>query len=224
MVDYINKGIRQANRDFGIKCNIRVDLVRNYGPKIGLKILELIQSSGDNIVAIDTGGIEDGVPPKTYESVYKAAFEMGLHLVAHQGEAADVGYVWECIDYLNPERIGHGIAPARDPTLLKELFKRGISIESCPISNIRTGIINKLENHPIRKFIDAGVKVSVNTDDPSMFGTDMMYEYMQLHKKLGFTVSELYQISLDSIETSFMNEEEKNRLTKQYNTEYEKLT
>jgi aminodeoxyfutalosine deaminase len=222
MVDYINRAIRRAHREFGITCNIRVDLVRNYGPEIGWKVLDEIISDNDNIVGIDTGGTEYGYSPKLYEGVYAAAKEQGLRLVAHQGEAAGVDYVWACVNYLKPERIGHGVSAAKDPKLLATLAERGISIETCPISNLRTGAVDDLKHHPIRDFIAAGIKVSVNSDDPPMFGTDMNNEYLQLHK-VGFTLEELHGISLDSIKMSFISNDEKQRLIKTFQREYEKL-
>jgi len=223
MVEYINKGINRAKRDFGITCNIRVDVVRNYGPEIALMLLDEIKTNGNNIVSIDTGGIEDGVLPRTYAKVYEAAREQGLHLTAHQGEAAGVDYVWECVEQLKPERIGHGVSAAQDLNLLSELARRRISIETCPMSNLRTGAVKSLKDHPIRRFMEAGVKVSVNTDDPPMFGTDMNTEYLMLHRELGFTAEELYNIGLDSIETSFIDEKEKKQLRKQFETDYMKL-
>ena len=223
MVFYINKAIERARRDFGISCNIRVDLVRNYGPEIGQMLLDEISSKGDNIVAIDTGGTEDGIPPRLYEPVYEAAREQGLGLVAHQGEAAGVAYVWECIEYLQPDRIGHGVAAASDHKLIREIANRGIGIETCPSSNVQTGAVRDLKTHPIRNFYDAGILVSVNTDDPPMFGTDMCNEYLQIHRDLGFSVEELHQISLDSIKTSFISKEEKMKLAKEFKEEYEKL-
>jgi len=223
MLDAINRGIRKGRRDFGITCNIRIDLVRNYGPEIGHKVLDHIEAKHENVVAIDTGGGEQGFPPRPYAEPYLRAREIGLHLVAHQGEGAGKDYVWECIEHLKPERIGHGVAAGGDPVLIAEIAKRGISIECCPVSNLRTGAVKSLKTHPIRSFIDAGIKVSVNTDDPPMFGTDMNNEYIQLHNELGFTVEELHKIGLDSIETSFISREEKTRLTRQFNHEYEQL-
>ena len=223
MVEYINRGIRRAKRDFGVTCNIRIDVVRNYGPEIALMLLEEIKTNGNNVVSIDTGGIEEGVLPRTYAKVYETAREQGLRLVAHQGEAAGADYVWECIDHLKPERIGHGVAAAQDQRLLPEIAKRGISIETCPMSNLRTGAVKSLKEHPIRRFMEAGIKVSINTDDPPMFGTDMNTEYLMLHKELGFSAEELYQIGLDSIETSFIDETEKERLRQEFNADYVKL-
>jgi len=192
-------------------------------PEIALMLLDEIKTNGNNIVSIDTGGIEEGVLPRTYAKVYEAAREQGLRLTAHQGEAAGANYVWECIEQLKPERIGHGVSAAQDPNLLSKLTRRGISIETCPMSNLRTGAVKSLKDHPIRRFMEAGVKVSINTDDPPMFGTDMNTEYLMLHRELGFTAEELYNIGLDSIETSFIDEQEKKQLRKQFETDYMKL-
>ncbi len=222
MVDAINRGIRRAERDFGVTCTIRVDLVRNYGPKVGMKVLDLVEEKGDNVVAIDTGGSEYGYSPKPYRECYRRAREMGLHTVAHQGEGAGVDYVWECVEHLEPERIGHGVAAGQDPELMKLLARRGIAIESCPVSNLKTGAIRLWAEHPIRRFIDHGIKVSVSSDDPPMFGTDMNNEYLQLHRHLGFTLDELFQISLDSVETSFLEPEAKESMRRRFMDEYER--
>ena len=223
MIDNINRAIRKAQREFGITCNIRVDLVRNYGPEIGWKVLDEIQSHRDNIVGIDTGGSEFGYAPKLYEEVYATAKEQGLRLVAHQGEGAGVDYVWECVKYLKPERIGHGVSAAKDPKLLSIIAEHSISIETCPVSNLKTGAVKNLRYHPIRDFMNAGIKVSVNSDDPPMFGTDMNNEFIQLYREMGFTLEQIYNIGLDSIDTSFITEDEKKRLLKEFEREYLRL-
>lgn len=222
-IDSINRGIRKANRETGITCNIRIDLVRNYGPEIGMQVLDWIEAKNDNVVGIDTGGSEQGYPPAPYKECYERARQMGLHTIAHQGEGAGAEYVRECLEYLKPERIGHGIAAAQDPTLLDEIARRGISIETCPVSNLNTAAVKSWDQHPIRKFIEKGIKVSVNSDDPPMFGTDMNNEYIQLHRNLGFTIQELHQIGLDSIETSLHDEDGKEKLRKTFLKEYEKI-
>ena len=222
MVDSINRGIRKANRKWGISCTLRIDLVRNYGPEIGMKALDLIESKRDNILAIDTGGSELGYPPAPYRECYERARGMGLHTVAHQGEGAGQDYVWECIEALRPERIGHGVAAGRDPALMKAIADRGIAIECCPVSNIMTAAVPSWDAHPIRRFTRAGIRVSVSSDDPPMFGTDMNNEYLQLHRHLGFTLDELYRVSMDSVETSFLPLEEKRRLRSEFTRDYER--
>ncbi len=223
MVDAINRGVRKAKRRFGVSCTLRIDLVRNYGPEVGMKVLDLIEAKRDNILAIDTGGSELGYPPAPYRGCYRRAREMGLHTVAHQGEGAGPDYVWECVEALRPERIGHGVAAGRDPALMKAIAGKGIAIECCPVSNIRTAAVPSWGEHPIRRFMQAGIKVSVSSDDPSMFGTDMNNEYLQLHRHLGFTLEELFRVSLDSVETSFLSPEEKERMMRGFKRDYERL-
>ncbi|UCE96908.1 MAG: adenosine deaminase [Candidatus Bathyarchaeota archaeon] len=223
MLKAINNGIRRAQADFGIKCNIRIDLVRNYGPEIGMEVLNWIEGENDNVVSIDIGGSEHKYPPKPFEQVYSRANEMGLHLVAHAGEAAGPQSVWDAVKYLNVEHIGHGLAAVNDNMLMEYLLKRGITVEMCPTSNIKTGAISSLERHPIRTFLRKGLKVTVNTDDPSMFGTSMNDEYLQLHSKLNFTIPELFSLSLDAVDSSFLPEKLKMSIRETFMKEYHNL-
>jgi len=223
MLNAINKGIRRARSDFGIECNLRIDLVRNYGPKLGMEVLDWIESKNDNIVSIDLGGSEERFPPKPFAPVYRRAKKMGLHLVAHAGEAAGAESIWDAIKKLGVERIGHGVAANTDLNLMNYLLKRGITIEACPISNVRTGVVPSLEAHPIRNFFEHSLRVTVNTDDPSMFGTDMDNEYLQLHRKLNFTIPELFKLSLNAVDSSFLPEEQRVKMRESFTEEYQRL-
>jgi adenosine deaminase len=224
MLEAINRGIHRAQDDFGIQCNIRVDLVRNYGPEVGMVVLDWIESKGDNIVSIDIGGSEHKFPPKTFKHVYLRAKEMGLHLVAHAGEAAGPQSIWDAVRHLNVERIGHGLSASNDTRLMDCLFERGIVIEMCPTSNIKTGVVSSLQKHPIKTFLGRGLTVTVNTDDPSMFDTDMNNEYLQLHRKLNFTIPELFKLSLNAINSSFLPEKQKMNMRESFTKEYQHLT
>jgi len=223
MLDAINRGISRAKRDFGIDCRLRIDLVRNYGPETGMTVLDWIEAKGDNIVAVDIGGSENGYPPEPYEAVYRRAREMGLHLVAHAGEAAGPESVWGAIESLDVERIGHGVTARGDDELMNQLAARGVTVEMCPVSNVRTGAVPSVKAHPIREFMDRGIRVTVNSDDPSMFGTDMNNEYLQLHQQLGFTVEELFQLSLNAVDSAFISEDERKRLRTSFVDEYSRL-
>jgi adenosine deaminase len=223
MLDAINRGVRRAKRDFGIECNLRIDLVRNYGPNTGMEVLDYIKRKRDNVVSIDIGGSEEQFPPKPYAQVYRRAREMGLHLVAHAGEAAGPRSIWDAVRYLDVEHIGHGLTASIQPKLMDFLKQQGIVIEMCPSSNVKTGAINSLEIHPIKTFLGRGLMVTVNTDDPSMFGTDMNNEYLQLHKRLNFTIPELFALSLNAIDSSFLPEERKIKMREFFLKEYQRL-
>jgi adenosine deaminase len=223
MVNAINRGIKRAHDEFGIETDIRVDLVRDSTPEAAMDILRSIKDNPENIVSIDIGGNEKTHSPRPFASVYKHAKEMGLHLVAHAGEAAGPSSIWDAIRYLNVERIGHGVTAQEDPELLEYLRKERIAIEMCPISNLRTGVVSSIRNHPIRKFFDEGLLVTVNSDDPSLFHTSLNNEYIQLHEYLGFTLHELFQISLNGVDTAFIDPEKKGRLRDSFLREYDSI-
>ena len=143
MIDAINRGVRRAREDFGIECNLRIDLVRNYGPDYGMEVLDWIEGKGDNIVAVDIGGSERGYPPEPYRHVYSRAREMGLHLVAHAGEAAGPESIWGALRHLDVERIGHGTSArarhSRDLPREQREDKRGPVREGAP----RAGLLRQ---------------------------------------------------------------------------------
>ncbi len=223
MLDAINEGVCRASRDFGIKCNLRIDLVRDYGPDVGMQVLDWIKNKGDNVVSIDIGGNEREFPPMPFADAYQRAKEMGLHLVAHAGEVAGARSVWDAINYLKVERIGHGVAAKEDPELVDYFLKHNIAVEMCPTSNLRTGVVHSQQEHPIRTFFDKGIKVTVNTDDPSMFNTDMNNEYLQLHRRMNFTVSELFQLTLNGLGSSFLPITAKDQMQGFFLEEYRRL-
>ncbi len=223
MLDTINRGAQRARTDLGIECNVRVDLVRNYGPEVGMQLLDLIEEKHDNIVSVDLGGSEEMFPPKPYAFVYRRARKMGLHLVAHAGEAAGPESVWGAVKDLGVERVGHGVAAYNDVKLMDYLRRKGITIETCPTSNVRTGVVESIKSHPIKAFMKRGLNVTVSSDDPSMFGTDMNNEYLQLHRKLNFTVPELFQLSLNAVDSSFLPKERKTAMYDAFTNEYQRL-
>ena len=223
MIDAINRGINRARTDFNIECNIRIDLVRNYGPENGLDVLDLIEDKNDNVISVDLGGSEERFSSEPFVPVYRRAREMGLHLVAHAGEAAGPQSVWTAVRELGVEHVGHGLAASRDPELMDYLCRQGITVESCPVSNVKTGVVSSLARHPIRTFVEKGLSVTVNTDDPSMFETDMNNEYLQLQDKLGFSVHELFKLSLNGVDSSFLPEERKVKMHESFTKEYDRL-
>ncbi|MFW9975721.1 MAG: adenosine deaminase [Candidatus Thorarchaeota archaeon] len=221
MLNAINRGIRRAKRRFGIECNIRIDLVRNEGPAGAMRILDLIESKSDNVISVDIGGSEDLYPPKPFAKAFRRARRLGLHTVAHAGEAAGPESVWEAIKHLNIERVGHAVSAARDNRLLDYIKSKRIGIEACPISNVRTGAVKSLQEHPIREFYNRGLLVTLNSDDPTFFQTDLNNEYLQLNKRLGFSILDLFQLSVNAIEVSFLSEKKKARMRDSFTKEAE---
>lgn len=223
MVNAINKGIKHARESFGIEANIRIDLVRSSSQDEAMEILDFIGQSPHNIISVDIGGDEARFPPAPFAEVYERAQDMGLHVVAHAGEAAGPQSIWDALRFLKVERIGHGVSAREDPKLLALLKEKQIPIEMNPVSNVRTGVVKSIRDHPIREFYDKGLVVTINSDDPSLFHTDLNNEYIQIHKHLGFSLSELFDVSLNGVEAAFIEEKEKDQLRQSFNKEYQDI-
>jgi len=224
MMDALNRGIDRAKREFGLTCSTRVDLIRDYGPEYQMEILDQINEHPEGVVGIEIGGSEHAYPPAQFKEVYDRARGMGLRLAAHAGEALGWESVVDAIELLGVERIGHGLTAHHNPDAVALLKERGVTVETCPVSNVRTGVCKNIKDHPVRHYYDQGVSISVNSDDPTMFGTDMNNEYMTLHRVHGFTVPELFDISLNTIRTSFLPEEQKMRQLTEFQARYEKIS
>ncbi|MFW9887533.1 MAG: adenosine deaminase [Candidatus Thorarchaeota archaeon] len=223
MLGAIGRGIRRANRKTGIEADVRIDLVRNYGPESASEVLDCIRGRLDSIVSVDIGGSEHKFPAKPFSSVYKEAREMGLHLVAHAGEAEGPKSIWDAIRFLGVERIGHGTSAITDTKLMDHIREHGIVIESCPVSNVRTGVVASIEEHPIREFYERGLQVTVSTDDPAFFDTNISFEYIQLHDHLGFSLSDLYSIAQNGVRAAFISDSKKDALLNELEETYNRI-
>jgi aminodeoxyfutalosine deaminase len=196
------------------------DAVRQFGPAPAMEIVDLAaeqQSSG--VVAFGLGGDELSGPLSEFQPAYKRAADAGLHLLAHAGETGGPDQLRDAIDLLGAERIGHGIAAIRDPSLMMRLAERRIVLEVCPTSNLRTNALNlqlngtdlSLLDHPLPKLVRAGIPVCLSTDDPSMFHTTLIDEYLHAHK-MGLTLDELLQINRGGFEYAFLSQQTRSEL------------
>ena len=193
------------------------DLVRDFGGKSAAINLDEIKEVMDfGIVGIGLGGSEDEFPPKEFQNVFSTARKIGLRTTVHAGEASGPNSVWEAIKYLNPDRIGHGTRAIEDHDLVDYLLENDLPIEMCPISNIRTGIVENIINHPIKDFFKKGMMVTVNTDDPKMFGNSLAQEYYLLVERLGFTKEDIKKIILNGVKASWMSNSKKQAMMKRF--------
>jgi adenosine deaminase len=196
-----------------VHVNLVADLVRDFGPERGLQWLrEVDEVRNLGVVGVGIGGSEQRFPPEPYEAVYREARERGFRTSAHAGEAAGPESVWGAVRVLQVDRIGHGTRAVEDPALVSFLAERRIPLEMCPMSNVRTGVVRALSAHPIRTLIDAGVLVTVNTDDPKMFNTSLEDEYEALASQLGFTWAELERLNANALAAAWCADDEKARL------------
>ena len=208
----ITEAVRQGLADHANRVHVSLvaDLIRDFGPEKGRRWLREIEEVRDlDVVGIGIGGSEQRFPPEPYEPVYREARERGFRTSAHAGEAAGPESIWGAVRALQVDRIGHGTRAVEDPALVALLAERRIPLEMCPISNVRTGVVPALSAHPIRSLMEAGVLVTVNTDDPKMFNTSLEDEYEGLATELGFTWSELEGLNANAIAAAWCPEEEK---------------
>jgi adenosine deaminase len=197
-----------------VEVALIADLVRDQGPERGSRTLDAVieVASAAGIVGVGIGGSEQRFPPEPYAAVYEGARSSGLRTTAHAGEVAGPASVWGAIRTLKVDRIDHGTRAVDDPELMAFLVERRIPVTSCPGSNLATGASPSLEMHPIRRFVDAGMLVSVNTDDPAMFGLSLAGEYEALQRRLGFSDEEIRGLILNAIESSWLPEARKAEL------------
>jgi adenosine deaminase len=200
-----------------IEISLIADLVRDYGPRFERTTLDRLgEVKGEGVVGIGLGGSEHEFPPEPFESLFEDARLLGFHLTAHAGEAAGPESIWGVLKHLHVDRIGHGTKGLEDPALLDHLRKNEIPLELCPLSNVRTGVVGKIEEHPIREYFDQELTISVNTDDPKMFDTSLDKEYATLVEECGFTKQEICQIILLGIKSSWLAEDKKISLAESF--------
>jgi adenosine deaminase len=159
-------------------------------------------------IGLGLGGIEAGNPPEGFIDTYKEAKRQGLRVVVHAGEADGPQSIRGAIDSLGAERIGHGIRCLEDSELLAELRRKQIPLEVSPQSNYCLGIVKRDRPHPIRQMVEAGLFCTLNSDDPTMFSTNLNNEYLTLAAQ-GFSWEELWQLNLNTLEASFLSAKEK---------------
>jgi adenosine deaminase len=182
------------------------DMSRDEGPATAARTLEEVaEVVGEaGVVGIGLGGSEQSFPPEPFEPIYRRARDLGLRTTAHAGEAAGPESIWGAIRTLGVERIDHGTRAWEDAELMRYLVERRIPVTSCPGSNLATGVVASLAEHPIRRFVDAGLLVSIGTDDPAMFGLSLAGELAALQRCHGFTDDEVRRLVLNAVDSCWL--------------------
>lgn len=205
----LERGRQRGERDFGISLLWIFDAIRQFGAENAQRVLDVsIQFRDRNVVAFGIGGDEAAGPPELFQEVYARAADHGFHLTAHAGESAGPESIWGALN-LKAERIGHGLTAGQDPELIEELAERQIPIEICVTSNLRTGCCPDLSQHPVRRYFDAGLMLTLNTDDPAIFRTSLVHEYDLVQRNFGFSDDHLRELARNSFEASFLPPEKK---------------
>lgn len=199
--------IYEAVAGEGIASSVKVawvfDAVRQFGPEAAMRVAELaVERVRDGVVAFGLGGDESRYDSAEFAQVFAFARRSGLRITTHAGETTDARSVWGAIE-LGADRIGHGIRAVEDPALMRYLRDHDIPLEICISSNVATGAVAALAEHPFRRLYDAGVPVVLNTDDPAMFQTDISREYELASTAFGFTESEIESLAAAGFRYAF---------------------
>lgn len=205
----LERGRARGARDFGVSLLWIFDATRHFGVEEAQKVFELAaRYKNRHVVGVGLGGDEVKAPPELFRSVYAYAQDHGLHLTAHAGETGPPESIWGALN-LHAERIGHGLTAAQDPDLVEELAYRQIPVEICITSNLRTGVCKSSADHPVKNYFDQGLMITLNTDDPALFGTSLAREYQFAQATFGFTEEHLRELARNSFEASFLSAEKK---------------
>ena len=202
-----------AERDFGLVLRWIYDIPGEFGvPSADATLGYALDHAPEGLVGFGLGGPEVGVSRPQFESHFAAARAAGLHSVPHAGETTGPETVWDAVRLLGAERIGHGTSSAQDPALLSHLAEHGIPLEVCPSSNVATRAVASLAEHPLPTFVEAGVTVTINSDDPPMFSTSLNQEYEIAADLLGLDEAGVADLSRAAVTASFAPDEVKTRL------------
>lgn len=210
LTESIRKGLDRVKE---IEIALVADLVRDFGPeRAEITLAEVNEVKQLGVIGVGIGGAEHDFPPEAFESVFAKARQLGFRTSAHAGEAAGPESIWGAIRKLKVDRIGHGTRAEEDALLMDYLVEKKIPIEMCPLSNVKTGVAKSYESHPVRRYFERGMVISINTDDPKMFNNSLAEEYTLLMEKKGFTLAEIKELILGTIKMSWVSEEKKQRM------------
>ena len=202
----------QAEKLYGITSALILCFLRHLSEQDAFIALQESLPYRDKIIGIGLASSELGNPPAKFKQVFQEARNYGYHAVVHAGEEAGPDYIWEALTILGAERIDHGVQCMKDPQLVQELLTRKIPLTVCPLSNVALQIYKNLEEHPIKRMLDAGLCVSINSDDPAYFGGYIAENYQAVAECFEMSKKDLIIIARNSIIGSFMPEDKKNKL------------
>ena len=200
---------REAENDVGVTSMLIMCFRRDLTEEEAVATLEAALPTRDSITAVGLDSGERGNPPEKFTGAFAQARSLGLRVVAHAGEEGPPAYITGALDVLGAERIDHGVASEQDEGVLTRLVADRVPLTMCPLSNVRLRVFERMEDHNLKRLLDRGVRVTINSDDPAYFGGYLTDNYLAAQKGLGLTRDELVTIARNGIEASFAGEERK---------------
>ncbi len=220
VINGIVKAQEKAEKDFGITSLLIMSYLRHLSEADAFKTLEESLPFKDKITCVGLDSSEKGNPPSKFKNVFKKSMEIGYIPVAHAGEEGDADYVWEALDILKIKRIDHGNNSLQDNKLITEIIKRDLALTVCPLSNTALQVVSDLKDHPLKKMMQLGLKVTINSDDPAFFGGQVNTNYIEIQKALNLSKKDLYELAKNSFQYSFLDTDTKQKYLNELETYY----
>ncbi len=209
VIEGLHRACCDAQAQLGISADLILCFLRHLSEEDALATLEAALPWREQFIGVGLDSSEVGHPPEKFASVFARAREMGLHVVAHAGEEGPPAYIWSALDVLQVERIDHGVQAIHDAALMKRLADDQIPLTVCPLSNLKLCVFNNLAEHTLGQMLDAGVCVTINSDDPAYFGGYLNDNYVQTFAALHLNAQQAYKLAANSIGASFASEAQK---------------
>jgi adenosine deaminase len=211
VLEGINRALHEGEEEFGITHRLILCFLRHLSAEDAMRTLEEALPYKDAIAAVGLDSSEKGHPPSKFTAVFDRARQEGLLTVAHAGEEGPPEYVYEALDLLKVKRIDHGVRSEEDPQLVERLVRERMPLTVCPLSNIKLKVFDAVEDHNIKRLLERGLCVTVNSDDPAYFGGYLLENFIAIEKGLSLTQAELTTLARNSFEASFLEPTEKRR-------------
>lgn len=211
VIEGLSRACADAQSQLGISADLILCFLRHLSEDEALETLEEALPWREHFIGVGLDSSEVGHPPEKFARAFARAREQGLHVVAHAGEEGPPAYVWSALDVLQVERIDHGVQSIHDAALMQRLVDTQMPLTVCPLSNLKLCVFKSLAEHNLGQMLDAGVRVTVNSDDPAYFGGYLLENYQQTFAALHLGAPQAYRLAANSIEASFASEEDKHR-------------
>lgn len=216
VVAIVNSAVAEGSAHTGVEAGVILCTLRHYSEAQSMQTAKLVAHFRNTpVVGFDIAADEAGFPVDNHIAAFKYAKEQGISCTAHAGEACGAASVWETLEKLSPSRIGHGVRSIEDPELVRHLIEQNIHLEVCATSNVQTGVVPTIREHPADRLFRAGVSLSINTDARTISDTTLAKEYALLQQVFGWEKAHLLHCNLQAVQHAFISPEAKERLTQQ---------
>ena len=211
MLNGISSALDEARRKLDISSGLILCFLRHFSAEMAMQTLEAALRYKDRIQAVGLDSSEQGHPPSKFSKVFERARQAGFLAVAHAGEEGPPAYICEALDDLRVSRIDHGVRCEEDPDLCRRLAAEQMPLTVCPLSNVKLAVFRSMAEHNLKRLLDAGLCVTINSDDPAYFGGYVLENYLSAQRALGLTRADLTRLATNSITASFLPEEAKRK-------------